>query len=230
MLVWVGRLVVAAVVIDAAWLWMLWHNNPVAPAGPVPQSRFIRDYQTDRGRRPELPPLRWNPVALASIPEHVVSTFVLSEDARFFVHHGIDVDAIRVAVQQRLRTGGALRGASTITQQTAKNLFLTPDRSWLRKWHESVLTLVLEAFLSKARILEVYLNIAEFGVGVFGVDAAARHYWARPVSGLTATQAAELAASLPSPHRHNPATRTASFKRRAQHLYSRSMTETYPRG
>ncbi len=109
-------------------------------------------------------------------------------------------------------------GASTISQQTVKNLFLSPSRDPLRKWHELVLTLGMERNLSKQRILEYYLNVAEFGRGIYGVDAAARHYWDVPVYRLGRREAIELAATLPSPVRHNPATRTRAFNKRVQRI------------
>ncbi len=102
-------------------------------------------------------------------------------------------------------------GGSTISQQTAKNLFLSASRNPLRKWHELLLTLGMEYHLSKDRILELYLNIAEFGPGIYGVEAAARHYWGVPAQHLTRSQAAQIAATLPSPKKHNPATRSARF-------------------
>ncbi|MGB0440422.1 MAG: biosynthetic peptidoglycan transglycosylase, partial [Paracoccaceae bacterium] len=111
-------------------------------------------------------------------------------------------------------SGGA-RGASTITQQTVKNLFLWHDRSYVRKLAEAALTPVVEATWTKARILEVYLNIAEFGAGVFGIEAAAWHYFGVPASRLTAAQAARLAVVLPAPKTRDPRTLTASQGRRA---------------
>ena len=109
-------------------------------------------------------------------------------------------------------------GASTISQQTVKNIFLSPSRNPLRKWHELVLTIGMERNLSKERILEQYLNVAEFGRGLYGVDAAARYYWGIPASALTSSQAVELAAPLPSPTRNNPKTRTRSFQNRVKKI------------
>jgi monofunctional biosynthetic peptidoglycan transglycosylase len=109
-------------------------------------------------------------------------------------------------------------GASTISQQTVKNMFLSPSRNPLRKWHELWLTLGMERSLSKRRILEHYLNVAEFGRGIYGVDAAARYYWGIPARRLTSRQAIELAATLPSPVRNNPHTATPSFRKRVRKI------------
>ncbi len=124
---------------------------------------------------------------------------VASEDQKFPLHHGFDLQSMRDALE-----GGAGRGASTITQQVAKNLYLWPGRSWIRKGIEAWLTLLIEATWSKRRILEVYLNIAEFGVGIYGAGAAADHYFGLAPERLSLEQAARLAAVLPSPARIDP--------------------------
>ncbi len=194
----------------------------------IPESRFIADYKKEQTYKNTLPKIRWNPVRLDQIPAHVIKAFIIAEDTHFFVHHGFDVNSIKLAVVESWNKKQFTRGASTISQQTAKNLFLTPERSLLRKWHELVLTAALETRLSKQRILEIYLNVAEFGIGVYGIDAAARHYWRCPVERLTAQQAAQLAATLPWPQRHNPATRTNTFVQHAKRIARRARTESFP--
>ncbi|HEY0634777.1 MAG TPA: transglycosylase domain-containing protein, partial [Gammaproteobacteria bacterium] len=111
--------------------------------------------------------------------------------------------------------GKVVYGASTISQQTVKNMFLSGSRDYLRKWHELLLTWSMERNLSKPRILEIYLNVAEFGPGVYGVEAASRYYWNIPASALSYDQAVQLAACLPSPKKHNPKTNTRTCQRRA---------------
>lgn len=133
---------------------------------------------------------------------------VAAEDANFCLHWGFDMKAIREAVSE-----GSNRGASTISQQTVKNVFLWHGRSWLRKAMEAAMTPVVELFWSKSRILEVYLNVAEFGTGVFGVQAAAQHYFGVDARDLTPTQAARLAAVLPDPQNRNAA-KPSNFVRR----------------
>jgi len=149
---------------------------------------------------------------------------VAAEDQRFPTHHGFDVDAIQAALDGNAR-GGRVRGASTISQQVAKNLFLWSGRSWLRKGLEAWYTLWIELLWPKGRILEVYANTAEFGDGVYGVEAAAQAYFGAPAAGLTPHQAARLAAVLPSPRRWSvaapgPATRArvAWIERQARQL------------
>jgi monofunctional biosynthetic peptidoglycan transglycosylase len=139
---------------------------------------------------------RWVP--LRELPPALAWAVLSAEDQRFVLHHGFDFQAIRHALGAGLQ-GRELRGASTLSQQVAKNLFLWEGRSWARKALEAYFTVSIEALWSKRRILEVYLNIAELGDGVFGVAAAARHHFGREVSALSAEQAAWLAAILPSP-------------------------------
>jgi monofunctional biosynthetic peptidoglycan transglycosylase len=139
---------------------------------------------------------RWR--ALADLPHHVGQAVITAEDQRFFQHWGFDTTEMEHALEAHLE-GEPLRGASTITQQLAKNLFLWEGRSLLRKALEVHFTIWLELLLSKRRILELYLNIAEFGRGVFGVGAAARHHFDLDARRLSPEQAAALAAILPSP-------------------------------
>lgn len=126
---------------------------------------------------------------------------IAAEDQKFPEHWGVDMAAIQKAVAHNERNENRIRGASTLSQQTAKNLFLWDGRSWVRKGLEAGLTVGIETVWSKRRILTVYLNIAEFGDGIFGVEAAARHYFNKPASQLSASQAALLAAVLPNPLR-----------------------------
>lgn len=134
----------------------------------------------------------WTPIE--QISPALQRAVVAAEDANFCLHWGFDMEAIRAAI-----ASGAQRGGSTITQQTVKNAFLWHGRSWLRKSVEALLTPVVELFWSKQRVLEVYLNVAEFDTGVFGAEAAAQHYFGVSADALTATQAARLAAILPNP-------------------------------
>jgi monofunctional biosynthetic peptidoglycan transglycosylase len=124
---------------------------------------------------------------------------IAAEDAKFIEHEGFDWDGIQQALDRNARRGRIVAGGSTITQQLAKNLFLSSQRSYWRKTEEAVITLMLEALLDKRRILELYLNVIEFGEGVFGSEAAARHYFGVGAGALTAEQAARLAAMAPNP-------------------------------
>jgi len=129
---------------------------------------------------------------------------VAAEDAKFVDHEGFDWQAISKAIEKNERQGKVVAGASTISQQLAKNLFLSGERSWIRKGQEAVITWMLESALGKRRILELYLNYAEWGEGVFGAEAAARYHFGVNAAALTAQQAAYLAAILPSPRRYAP--------------------------
>lgn len=143
---------------------------------------------------------------------------IVAEDARFYQHQGFDLAAFQEAMDHNLENMELRYGASTISQQTVKNLFFSASRNPLRKWHELIFTLAMEHQLSKRRILEIYLNIAEFGIGVYGVEAAARHYWGIPAAMLSQRQAAALAACLPSPKKHNPVTRSRRHLERTRKI------------
>lgn len=145
---------------------------------------------------------------LDAISPHLVRAVIAAEDARFCDHRGFDFDAIRKAIAER--EDGRFRGASTISQQTAKNTFLWPRSDWARKALEAGFTVLIETIWGKRRIMEVYLNVAEFGEGVFGAEAAARRWFDRPAAELTLAQAARLAAILPSP-RERSAARPSAF-------------------
>ncbi len=145
--------------------------------------------------------IQWNPVTLDRISPWLGLAVIAAEDQRFAEHHGVDLAAIDKALTER-RNGQRFRGASTITQQLAKNLFLWSGASWPRKGLEAWLALWTDALLSKQRILELYLNVVEFGDGIYGAEAAARYYFGKPATALTAREAALLAALLPSPKRY----------------------------
>lgn len=141
-------------------------------------------------------------------------SLVAAEDQQFPFHRGFDLDAIAKARKHNER-GGKVRGASTISQQVAKNLFLWQGRSWLRKGLEAWYTALIELFWPKQRIIEMYANIAEFGPGVYGAQAASRRFFGRDAARLSAGQCARLAAVLPSPRRYNAATPGPYVQRRA---------------
>jgi monofunctional biosynthetic peptidoglycan transglycosylase len=199
---------------DAYYLSTLLRTFGALASGPPPRSAFMRAYESERARHPGQPPLDWRPVPLDRVSPHLQRALVVAEDSRFWTHDGVDVEALREAFSTNLERGDVVFGGSTISQQTAKNLFLSGSRDPLRKWHELVLALAMERRLSKRRILELYVNVAEFGLGVYGAEAAAWRYFGVPAAELSPWQAAELAASLPSPRRHNPSTDTRSFRNR----------------
>ena len=166
--------------------------------------------------------LDYRPVPLGRIPQSVQRAVIVSEDASFFSHRGFDWFEVREAAREAWEEGEFPRGASTITQQLARNLFLSPARTPIRKFREALIARRLEAVLSKTRILELYLNVIEFGPGVYGVDAASRRYFGVGVESVGQREAAELAATIPSPRRNNPASRTTPFRRRSELAYQRA--------
>ena len=206
------------ITLDAFYLALIRPDWTQLAHGAIPKSRFIEDYQQAWRRDKNLPHLRWQPVPLAGIPHELRQAVILAEDSRFYEHHGFDFIAFKEAMDYNLERGRFALGASTISQQTTKNLFLSNSRNPLRKWHELILTWDMERHLSKDRILEIYLNIAEFGRGIYGAEAAARAYWNKPASQLSWLEAAELAATLPSPKHNNPATDTERFRRRVEKI------------
>jgi monofunctional glycosyltransferase len=176
-------------------LWLRWHD---------PQSTAFMQREGQRLAR-ETPPqiIRHTWVPYDQISRSVKQAVISSEDSGFMAHQGVQWDAIRNAMRVNRETGEIRFGGSTITMQLAKNLFLSSDRSYVRKAQELVIAKMLEAVMDKERILELYLNTAEWGVGVFGIEAAAEHYFKRSAAGLTPRQVAWLAAILPSPKRYD---------------------------
>ena len=157
----------------------------------------------------------WRPIE--RISPHLVRAVIAAEDARFCQHQGFDVEAIEKALKANER-GGKLRGGSTISQQTAKNVFLWPGRGWIRKGFEAGYTVLIEAFWPKRRIVEVYLNVAEWAPGVYGAEAASRKWFGKGADQLSAREAARLAAILPSPRRYRAADPGPYVRRRASRI------------
>src|SRR5438552_12248190 len=162
---------------------------------------------------------QWVPYERISV--HLKRAVVAAEDARFLDHEGFDWEAIQKAMAKNEKRGKVVAGASTISQQLAKNLFLSGERSWPRKAQEAAITWMLERTMSKRRILELYLNVAEWGQGVFGAEAAARYHFKKSSHDLTADEAAWLAAILPSPRRYDPIRKTTSLARRHDRILKR---------
>jgi monofunctional biosynthetic peptidoglycan transglycosylase len=162
---------------------------------------------------------RW--VDYERISPQLKRAVVAAEDAKFVGHDGFDWEAISKAIERNEKKGRVVSGASTISQQLAKNLFLSGERSWLRKGEEAAITWMLESAMSKRRILELYLNFAEWGDGVFGAEAAARYHFGTSAAGLNATQAAFLAAILPSPRRYGPGAITPYVAGRIETILAR---------
>jgi monofunctional biosynthetic peptidoglycan transglycosylase len=181
--------------------WWIHHN---------PESTSLIKVRTEERafmHRPLISPRPW--VAYREIPDALKRAVIAAEDAQFARHNGFDWEGIQTAIKKDVRRGRFVAGGSTITQQLAKNLFLSERRSVFRKLEEAVITLMMESVWSKPRILEIYLNSIEWGDGVFGCQAAAKHYFQASVTEISAGQAARLAAMIPNPrfydhHRSHP--------------------------
>ncbi|MDR2861433.1 MAG: monofunctional biosynthetic peptidoglycan transglycosylase [Syntrophobacterales bacterium] len=159
----------------------------------------------------------WTP--LNRVSPYVIKAVIIAEDDKFWDHEGFDFQAIQQALEKGWEKKKFKAGGSTITQQLAKNLYLTPARNPVRKMKEAILTWRLERTLSKRRIIELYLNVAEWGEGIFGIEAAARKHFGKRASALSAREAAQLAAVLPNPRRYNPTSGSRYVERRAGIIY-----------
>jgi monofunctional biosynthetic peptidoglycan transglycosylase len=159
----------------------------------------------------------WTPIE--NIAPALVNSVIMTEDGQYCSHSGVDWKALNVVLD---REGGPSRGASTIAMQTVKNLFLWPSRSYIRKGLEIPLAYYADFILSKRRMMEIYLNIAEWGPGLFGAEAAAQHYFKKPAAKLTAREAALLTAALPNPITRNPAKPTRYMQNRARTIQARA--------
>ncbi len=159
-------------------------------------------------------------VSINDISPNLVTAVVYAEDGLFMYHNGFDIKQMKMAFRENQR-GRRFRGGSTISQQTAKNAFLPHSRTMVRKAVEAYYTVLIEALWSKKRILEVYLNIVEFGDGIYGCEAASQHYFGHSADKLTTTEASQLAATLPSPLKRNPSHQTPFFKRQVSAIKQR---------
>src|SRR4051812_20945904 len=166
---------------------------------PPQQTAFMADRMHELRARSGHPELRYQFVPYPRIANSLKRAMIAAEDARFVDHEGFDWDGIELAIEKNERRGRIVAGGSTITQQLAKNLFLSPARSYWRKGEEAIITIMLESMLDKRRIFELYLNAIEWGNGVFGAEAAARRYFGVSAAQLNAEQAARLAAMAPNP-------------------------------
>lgn len=199
--------------------WATWPDVASLATNRPKTTAFIEAYRSAG----DTAPLVWQWVAGDDIADDLWKAVVVAEDVEFFTHEGFSVAEIRAAIRQAWDERRAPRGASTITQQLAKNLWLSPSRNPWRKVKEALLTRSLERHLSKRRILELYLNVVEFGTGVFGAEAAARHYFDKPASSLTRREAALLAASLPRPGSWHPGVTRSGYLASADRIEARTI-------
>ena len=220
---WLRLLLVGALAL-AGWLvWEVatWPDVKTLATRPPATTAFIERYK-ERERaagRTARVAIRWTPYA--SISPDIKRAVLVAEDINFFSHRGFDWGEIKVAVEEALHESEAPRGASTITQQLVKNLWLSPSRNPLRKVKEGILTWQVERTLGKRRILELYLNVTEFGSGIYGVGLAAQTYFGKAPADLGEEEAALLAASLPRPASWHPGSKSRAYQRYAAAIRAR---------
>jgi monofunctional biosynthetic peptidoglycan transglycosylase len=198
---WTLRVIAALVAIGLLWVGWIAAHIAWYRYNPPRETAFMAQRMDESRTRNPATRLRYTWVPYAKISPHLKRAMIAAEDAKFVEHSGFDWDGIQTALDKNERRGRVVAGGSTITQQLAKNLFLSPEKSYVRKSEEAVVTVLLEAMLPKQRILEIYLNVIEWGNGVFGAEAAAQRYFGIPASQLSAEQAARLAAMAPAPRR-----------------------------
>ncbi len=211
-----------------AWVYLTLPDVRALAATNPETTAFIelrRDEAHDAGRSFTLR-RRWVPYG--RISNHLKRAVIAAEDGAFFQHEGLDYNQIRESIEGSLEDGGAIRGASTITQQLAKNLYLSPSRNPARKLKEVVITRRLEMALSKRRIFEIYLNSIEWGDGIFGCEAAARAYFGKSAADLEPAEAALMAGAIINPRVHSPAKPTRRLLRRQQIILGRMGRTTPP--
>jgi len=217
----IRRLVFLTAVALAAAAVLFWATLPdVAPlAANWPRTTAFMERRRELlAREGQSPRLDWKPVPLSRIAPDLQRAVVVAEDARFWEHEGVDWEAMRGALEKNWDKGDLKVGGSTITQQLAKNLYLSPARTPWRKLRELAIARRLERRLSKKRILELYLNVIEFGTRTFGVEAAARRYLGKSAADVTREEAATLAAVIPSPRIYDPVKHPDRVARRARRI------------
>jgi monofunctional biosynthetic peptidoglycan transglycosylase len=194
-----------------------------------PETTAFIELRADEARREGKKPRRvqrW--VRYERISNNLRRAVLVAEDSAFWQHDGVDVEQLKESIEESIEKGKQLRGGSTITQQLAKNLYLSPSRNPIRKLRELLITRKLEASLTKRRILELYLNVIEWGDGIYGAEAAARAYFGKSASGLSPAEAALMAGAIINPRVHNPARPTPRLRRRQQIILQRMGAVTPP--
>ncbi len=221
---WAGRL--ATIVLLAAGLWIgveiwTWPTVRRLAAERPATTAFIEQYRARQRAEGRADRVAWVWTRYAAVSPALKRAVLVGEDIGFFSHHGFALDEMQSALEDALRDRELPRGASTITQQLAKNLWLSPSRNPLRKGKEAILTWQLERALSKRRILELYLNVVEFGPGLYGVGAASQRYFGKAPAELDEHEAAQLAAVLPKPSSWRPGATSAAYRRRVAAIETR---------
>lgn len=179
---------------------------------------LIRQRTSEYHKARKKVPVQWKWVPISQISPNIIHAVILAEDSRFYEHIGFDVEAIKFAMDKNLKRKKYALGGSTITQQLAKNIYLSNKKSIPRKIHELIIAFKMDRCLSKRRILELYLNVIEFGRGIYGVEAASQHYFSKPAANLSIGEASRLISIMPSPRRHTPYDGSKFTERRRKRL------------
>jgi len=216
--IWVLFLLFPAIV-SLAYLALMPDISQLKKKNP-PKTAFMEYREKEWKEKGRKGKIRQVWVPLSRISPYLLKAVLIAEDDKFWSHEGFDYESIKQAIERDLRAGKLKFGGSTISQQLARNLYLSPARSFWRKIREAVITWRMEQVLSKRRILELYLNVAEWGDGIFGAEAASRHYFEKAASQLSPREAARLAVVLPSPKKLNPAGSQRYVENRAEVIYS----------
>ncbi|MFO1391808.1 MAG: monofunctional biosynthetic peptidoglycan transglycosylase [Agitococcus sp.] len=217
--------VVACIIFYYAWLcaniWWWIDHNPQTTSFMETQRAVLQD------KNPEVE-LKHRWVDYKNISPNIKKALIASEDAKFLAHEGFDWEGIQDAWEKNLKKGKIVAGGSTISQQLAKNLFLSSKKTPWRKLEEAAITVMMENMMSKKRIFEIYLNVIEWGNGVFGIEAAARHYYKKSARYLTAAEAAKLAAMVPNPRYYDKNRFDKKLLRKARIIQRRMYYADYP--
>ena len=221
---WAFRLLLLVLAVFA--LWALWEAVTWPDVARLARDRprttaFIEDYRARQRAVGKSDRVAWTWTPYTAISSDAKRAVLVAEDINFFSHRGFEMAELQNALEDALRDRELPRGASTITQQLAKNLWLSPSRNPWRKVKEAILTWQMERALPKRRILELYLNVVELGPGVYGIGAASQRYFGKPPSELSAAEAAQLAAALPNPGSWHPGVDSAGYRRRVASIRER---------
>lgn len=225
---WIKRLLLSAVLVflfyQVAILdYLLWWNHV-----NLTSTRFMEIRLTELRRVQPNAELAHTWVPYAHISRHLKAAVIAAEDAKFVDHEGFDWEGIQRAMEKDQKKGKIVAGGSTISQQLAKNLFLTPTRSFVRKGEEAIITVMMETVMPKQRIFEIYLNVIEWGNGVFGAEAAARHYFGVSAAQLSPEQAAKLAAMVPNPRYYDLHRSAPGLQKKTAIILSRMPAASIP--
>lgn len=216
--------ILAFAALFVAWEWVTFPDVATLARENPKTTAFMELRRAELRKAGKDDRLEWTWVRIDRISTNMRRAVLVSEDSAFYDHDGVDLEQVKRSIEENLDKGEIARGGSTITQQLAKNLYLSPSKNPYRKVRELLITRSLEKHLTKKRIFEIYLNVVEFGERTYGVEAAARRYFGKPASALAPEEAALLAGSLPNPRRMNPGAPDKRLRARQRIILDRMKT------